>query len=498
MTCPARARVVVGPTMAVRLNVSGLSRVDRCCGQAMMDPRASFSKSCFVQEHAFLPRAYDASIDCLVITASSLAFRRLARGQAEAGSSRSKSTPGRVRITQVIRAILLARATVTLLPYILSSRPLSRVPSLSRLRSRCVTQERAPWTRSRRTWRFPRLLIPSKVAGAAELAPIADPGHLLQELNLFALRKSCRRIGERFRAFSVKCLHLLPHKCKPFELARNLGLQKSTERPPVTSPRCVQLFAPGTAEKPLDSANAMKCQERADPVHMACSFADKARPLPADPPGILGFGCRDRHRPEYALVSVEIGAQLEGHGFGVNAVGLRSTASARHQETGRIEDVDVDAALLQEARQPEAVIAALVADPQLHPGGVLALQLVPDSLEKSKQSLRVASGNCLDCNFRTLRRQDSNHPSRTGKFDGNGADKTGRCSSICHCGLHHWRRPKAYALGNRTRIASTMRFNPTARSATNPRSNWQSGQRLMAHPDRADPRRRPAGWSKLG
>jgi putative transposase len=45
---------------------------------------------------------------------------------------------------------------------------------------------------------------------------------------------------------------------------------------------------------------------------------------------------------------------------------------------------------------------------------------------------------------------------------------------------------------------TTMRFDPTARSATNPRSNWQTGQRLMAHPDRADPRRRPAGWSKLG
>ncbi len=36
MTCPARARVVVVLTTAVRLNVSGLSRVDCCCSQAMM------------------------------------------------------------------------------------------------------------------------------------------------------------------------------------------------------------------------------------------------------------------------------------------------------------------------------------------------------------------------------------------------------------------------------------------------------------------------------
>lgn len=36
MTCPVRARIDFVLTTAVRLNVSGLSRVDRCCGQAMM------------------------------------------------------------------------------------------------------------------------------------------------------------------------------------------------------------------------------------------------------------------------------------------------------------------------------------------------------------------------------------------------------------------------------------------------------------------------------
>ena len=36
MTCPARARFVTVLTTAVRLNVSGLSRVGCCCSQAMM------------------------------------------------------------------------------------------------------------------------------------------------------------------------------------------------------------------------------------------------------------------------------------------------------------------------------------------------------------------------------------------------------------------------------------------------------------------------------
>ena len=76
MTCPARARVVVVLTTAVRLNVSGLSRVGRCCGQAMMRSARFVLRYWFVQEHAFLPRAYDALIDCFVITPSSLAFCR--------------------------------------------------------------------------------------------------------------------------------------------------------------------------------------------------------------------------------------------------------------------------------------------------------------------------------------------------------------------------------------------------------------------------------------
>ncbi len=76
MTCPARARIDFVLTTAVRLNVSGLSRVDRCCGQAMMRSARTVLRKWFVQEHAFLHRAYNALIDCFVITLPSLAFFR--------------------------------------------------------------------------------------------------------------------------------------------------------------------------------------------------------------------------------------------------------------------------------------------------------------------------------------------------------------------------------------------------------------------------------------
>lgn len=41
MTCPARARIDSVLTTAVRPNVSGLSRVDRCCDQAMIETKGN-------------------------------------------------------------------------------------------------------------------------------------------------------------------------------------------------------------------------------------------------------------------------------------------------------------------------------------------------------------------------------------------------------------------------------------------------------------------------
>ena len=87
MTCPARARIDFVLTKAVRLNVSGLSRVDRCCGQAMMRSARMVLNKRSVQEHAFLGRVYNALVDFFVITIPSLAFGR----PAPSGDSRISS-----------------------------------------------------------------------------------------------------------------------------------------------------------------------------------------------------------------------------------------------------------------------------------------------------------------------------------------------------------------------------------------------------------------------
>jgi len=80
--------------------------------------------------------------------------------QATVGSRRSQRVPGRIMIIHAIRVILLVSAIVTLFTCIRAPRLSSQHPRRSRDRSRCATQERAPWFSSLRTWRFPRLLMP--------------------------------------------------------------------------------------------------------------------------------------------------------------------------------------------------------------------------------------------------------------------------------------------------------------------------------------------------
>ncbi len=51
--------------------------------------------------------------------------------------------------------------------------------------------------------------------------------------------------------------------------------------------------------------------------------------------------------------------------FDIDTVGLHSTGATIHLQAGRIHDPTVNAPQLEEARQPEAVVARLVAERQL-------------------------------------------------------------------------------------------------------------------------------------
>jgi hypothetical protein len=96
------------------INVSGLSRVDCGCSQAMMRSAHAVSNKRFGHEARFFAQDLRHA-DPLFRHHYSRASQSSQERQAKAGSLRSYSAPGLVRITQTIRAILAASATTALL-----------------------------------------------------------------------------------------------------------------------------------------------------------------------------------------------------------------------------------------------------------------------------------------------------------------------------------------------------------------------------------------------
>lgn len=154
---------------------------------------------------------------------------------------------------------------------------------------------------------------------------LADAVELLEGGDFLVQRKRRRRVGKRFRAFNLEPLDLLSHESEALELACDLSLEILSKGASVASARCLKLVMPGAAEQAFDLSNSVK---RADPIDMARPLADKLCPLTADALGILCLRRRNGHGAEDAFIAVEIGAELECHGFGVDTIRLCPAAPA--------------------------------------------------------------------------------------------------------------------------------------------------------------------------
>ena len=83
-------------------------------------------------------------------------------------------------------------------------------------------------------------------------------------------------------------------------------------------------------------------------------------------PGVLLLGRGDDDIAADAAVPQKEGFEGEDHRLDIDPICLNAATPARDQEAGGIEDVGLDAVADQEARQPEAVVACLVANLEGH------------------------------------------------------------------------------------------------------------------------------------
>src|SRR5882672_11498285 len=91
-------------------------------------------------------------------------------------------------------------------------------------------------------------------------------------------------------------------------------------------------------------------------------LSDEALVLAVGPLGISVLGCRDRHHLAVMTLAAQPAEKRAFEQLGVEPIGLGAPVLARHRHARCVNDVDLNVACTEPARQPEAVSAGLESD----------------------------------------------------------------------------------------------------------------------------------------
>src|SRR3974390_2170393 len=87
---------------------------------------------------------------------------------------------------------------------------------------------------------------------------------------------------------------------------------------------------------------------------------NQAITLTVQTPGVFLLGVRNANHAAGLRLAAQVTNQRTNHPISIDPVRLRPSGTPVHLQTGRIEDVVVNAVRLQHAMQPEPVISGLV------------------------------------------------------------------------------------------------------------------------------------------
>src|SRR4029077_17231374 len=124
-------------------------------------------------------------------------------------------------------------------------------------------------------------------------------------------------------------------------------------------------------------------------VDDATSFSDEAVMLAVGPLGILVLHCRDLDHLAVITLATQPAKKGAFEQLGVEPVSLGAPMLARHRYTRCVNDIGLDTARLEPARQPDAVPAGLEADRDaLYPASCL-LRFLSPSMQQLQQCALV-------------------------------------------------------------------------------------------------------------
>ena len=139
------------------------------------------------------------------------------------------------------------------------------------------------------------------------------------------------------------------------------------------------------AQERFEAADAEADQRPLDAVGDARPLADQRLALAARAPGVLLLHARNRHHRAMAALAAQPAQEHAQQHRRVEAVGLGALPLARHRNGRRMDHVGLDAALLEPARQPEAVPPRLVGHHHPLDRAASALRLAAPALDERQQ-----------------------------------------------------------------------------------------------------------------
>src|SRR5215475_8315443 len=116
----------------------------------------------------------------------------------------------------------------------------------------------------------------------------------------------------------------------------------------------------GLAQARLKAADAETREDRLDLVHDPRLLGDQVPALAVWPSCVLLLDRRDRHHAAMAPLAAQPAQKGTRQQFGVEAISLRAPVFARHCDARGMDDISLDIACPQPARQPEAVTSGLI------------------------------------------------------------------------------------------------------------------------------------------
>src|SRR5882757_7722979 len=175
------------------------------------------------------------------------------------------------------------------------------------------------------------------------------------------MRSITGRLLETLQTCFLDLPDLIIDEPSAFHVATQLSQCVGRDRLTLRRAQTVEALG-GPFQLGIEAADAEPNQRRLHSVDDTASLSDEAVTLAVGSLGIFVLYCRDRDHLAVITLAAQPAEKAAFEQLGIETISLGAPMLARHRYTRCVNDVGLDAARLEPARQPEAVTASLEGD----------------------------------------------------------------------------------------------------------------------------------------